>query len=80
MLVGLLAGTGTYYYFAGDTKEYILRWRYPTNINPDSYWWDLQETTNLSNWVTIQSNVGPADPVVHMGTNQFRFFRLRGRP
>jgi hypothetical protein len=80
VLVGILAGVGTYYYFSGDTKEYILRWRYPANINANSYWWDLQESTNLVNWTTIQTSVGPTDPVVHMGTNTHRFFRLRGRP
>lgn len=80
VLVGLLTGVGTYYYFRSDQTEFILRWQYPTGMNPNNYWWDLQESTDLNNWTTIQTNVGPADPVVHMGTNRFRFYRLLGRP
>lgn len=78
-VVGIVAGAGTYYYFATGSKEYILPWRYPTDINASNYWWDLQETTDLTNWITIQWGVGPADPVVHIGTNQFRVYRLKGR-
>lgn len=54
--------------------------RYGT-IPVTNYWWDLQASSNLVNWTTIATDLGPDD--VTVSTNNFgqrQFFRMKGRP
>lgn len=73
------AGAGTYYYLSTATVEHVIPIRYPTNINPNDYWWDLQSTTNFHTWDTEQTNLGPGDVFVTNNVPE-KFFRMRGRP
>lgn len=58
-------------------KVSILPLKYPPVILTN-YWWDLQATTDLVNWVTIQTNCGPDDLWV-TNTGGFMAFRMHGR-
>jgi hypothetical protein len=52
-------------------------WVYPTVIPTNSVW-DLQGSSNLTTWVTEQTNLGPGDVFIRF-TNKFRFYRMRAR-
>lgn len=60
----------------GPNGEFILTFIYNTN-HPGSYYFDLQESSNMVNWVNVYTNVSGSFMTV---TNKYkhRFFRMRG--
>lgn len=60
---------------AGEDLGYVP-FKYNSGTN---YWWDVQASSNLIDWVTIFFDVGPDDITV-TNTGQYRFFRIMGRP
>ena len=59
------------------TRSFTWRFDVPQGTTVSNFWWDLQRSTNLRTWVTIQTNIiAPIDVLI---TNEMEFFRLRGR-
>lgn len=61
---------------AAAVKEWTVLWKYNT-ADTNAYWWDLQESTNLTTWITIRTNL-PSGTTTVMATNKYRFYRLKG--
>lgn len=58
-----------------------LPWLYPTNINPNLYFWTLQSSTDLVTWVDLPGNITgtPYNTGIIVVTNRYplEFFRLK---
>lgn len=69
--VKMLAPTGP--------KEFVLQWRYPTNVS--GYTWSLESSVDLKTWVTVTNYpYGYTNDV--WATNDwstFKAFRMHGR-
>jgi hypothetical protein len=55
-----------------------IPWLYPAGINPNDWYWDRQETTNLITWRTVITNTTDTNSFVFTTNAPFKFYRLQG--
>jgi hypothetical protein len=53
-------------------------WLFPPGLNPQAWYWDLQETTNLITWRTVIIDTTATYPVIFPTNTPFKFYRLQG--
>ena len=58
-------------------KTNVFTWRYPRGAT--NYWWNLEGSTNLKNWVVIVSNVSGDLAVNATRRDPMKLYRLIGR-
>lgn len=54
----------------------VFEWRYPPGLNAQSYFWDIQTSTDLKTWTTIITNASGACEVTVNRTEALRLYRL----
>ena len=61
------------------SRTNTFTWFYPPGIDPASFWWNIESSTDLKNWTTLVTNAsGSFD--VHVNKSQpLSVYRLRGR-
>ena len=57
----------------------VMAWRYPSTINPNALWWNLEASTNMRQWSLVQSNATGSLTVTNNRAERMRVFRLVGR-
>lgn len=60
-----------------SSLDRVIPWKYPANQT--NYWWDMQKSSNLTDWITVMTNTGPEDITV-TNNHPRMFFRMKGRP
>jgi len=60
-----------------------IAWKYPSNITPSNYWWNVlerrQTTNSWSGWSVVISNSTAGNDTVFAGTNRLMQWKLQGR-
>ena len=57
----------------------VILWRYPSGIDPNALWWNIEASTNLRHWFVVRSNATGDLTIVNDKAQRMRVFRLVGR-
>jgi hypothetical protein len=55
-------------------------WKYPPGIMAANWFWNVEASSDLANWITVISNASGPGEVRVKRTDPPGFFRLEGRP
>jgi hypothetical protein len=55
-------------------------WKFPEGLHPESYFWNIEASSDLANWTVVISNASGATEVRVKRTDPPGFYRLCGRP
>jgi hypothetical protein len=56
-----------------------ITWLYPANLNPSNFWWNVEASTDLTNWVVVITNASGTCEVTVNRNEALRIYRLSGR-